>query len=144
MMAGIKGRNTAPELNLRRGLHARGWRFRLNRRDLPGAPDMVFPARRAVLFAHGCFWHGHGCHLFKWPRSRAEFWRMKINGNTQRDNDVRQQLIAAGWRVGVVWECSMKGRTRLPLDDVLDSCADWLSSDSVLLEIAGDEARLSV
>lgn len=143
-MAGIKGRNTRPELALRKGLHSRGLRFRINRRDLPGAPDLVFPKRRAVLFAHGCFWHGHGCHLFKWPSSRPDFWRTKINGNVERDRDVRRQLLAAGWRVGVVWECAMKGRTRRALDEVLDSCVEWLSSDAPSLEIGGDEARLPV
>ncbi len=143
-MAGIKGRDTKPELVLRKGLHARGLRFRINRRDLPGVPDLVFPGRRAVLFAHGCFWHGHGCHLFKWPNSRPDFWRTKINRNVERDQEVRRQLLAAGWRVGVVWECAMKGRTRLALDHALDRCAGWLSSDAPTLEIAGDEARLSV
>jgi DNA mismatch endonuclease (patch repair protein) len=144
MMAGIKGKNTKPELLLRKGLHARGLRFRLNRRELPGAPDLVFPGRLAVLFAHGCFWHGHGCHLFKWPGSRPDFWRTKINRNIARDEEVRQQLAAAGWRVGIVWECAMKGRRRQPLHQVLDSCAAWLSSDAPTLEIGGDEARLSV
>ena len=144
MMAGIRAKNTKLELVLRKGLHARGLRFRINRRDLPGVPDLVFPGRRAVLFAHGCFWHGHDCHLFKWPKSRSDFWRMKISRNVERDHDVRRQIVTAGWRVGVVWECAIKGRTRLALDDVLDSCAAWLFSDDPNLEIGGDEARLSV
>jgi DNA mismatch endonuclease (patch repair protein) len=144
MMAGIKGRDTKPELALRKGLHARGLRFRVNRRDLPGTPDLVFSRHRAVLFSHGCFWHGHDCHLFRWPATRSEFWRAKINGNIQRDREVHHQLIANGWRIGVVWECALKGRSRLPLHHVLDSCARWLSSESPMLEITGDEARLSV
>lgn len=143
MMAGIKGTNTKPELVLRKGLHARGLRFRLNRRDLPGAPDLAFPGRCAVLLAHGCFWHGHGCHLFKWPSSRPEFWRTKINRNVERDKEVRQQLLERGWRVGVIWECAMKGRTHRPLDEILDSCAAWLASEAEVLEITGDEAGLS-
>lgn len=142
-MAGIKGKNTKPELILRKGLHARGFRFRLNRRDLPGAPDLVFPGRRAVLLAHGCFWHGHRCHLFKWPSSRPEFWRTKINRNVERDKAVRQLLLVRGWRVGVIWECALKGRTRRPLDEILDSCAVWLASEAEILEMAGDEAGLS-
>ncbi len=132
-----------PELVLRKGLHSRGLRFRLNRRDLPGAPDLVFPSRRAVLFAHGCFWHRHGCHLFRWPATRPEFWRAKINRNVERDQLVREQLLAEGWRVGVIWECATKGRKRLPLDDVLDTCAAWLSSDAPVLELGGDEKRVS-
>jgi DNA mismatch endonuclease (patch repair protein) len=144
MMAGIKGKNTAPELALRKGLHKRGYRFRINRRDLPGAPDLVFPGLRAVLFAHGCFWHGHRCHLFKWPTSRADFWHTKLNGNVERDEKVRQQLESGGWRIGIIWECAMKGRHRKPLGDILDSCATWLSSDALSLEIAGDEARVPV
>lgn len=143
MMAGIKGTNTRPELLLRKGLHARGFRFRINRRDLPGTPDIVFPSRRAVLLAHGCFWHGHGCHLFKWPSTRPDFWRTKISRNVERDREVRQQLLQHGWRVGVIWECAMKGSSRRSLDEILDSCATWLSSDSKDLEIAGNEAGLS-
>lgn len=144
MMAAIKGKNTNPELILRKGLHARGIRFRLNHRNLPGRPDLVFPRRRAVLFAHGCFWHGHGCHLFKWPSTHSDFWHSKIKRNVERDGEVRQQLAAAGWRVGLVWECAVKGRARLPLAQVLDSCTAWLFSDLPMLEIAGDEARVPV
>ena len=144
MMAGIGGRNTKPELVLRKGLHARGFRFRLHRRDLPGVPDMVFPLRKAVLFAHGCFWHGHGCHLFKWPATRPDFWKQKIEGNIERDRTVQRALADAGWRLGIVWECALKGRTRHPLDTVLDACSAWLTSTSSGLEIAGDEARLPV
>jgi len=137
-MAGIKGKNTSPELALRRGLHARGLRFRLHRRDLPGAPDLIFPARRAVMFAHGCFWHQHDCHLFKWPSTRPRFWRNKIGQNASRDEAVKQELAAQGWRVGVVWECALKGRTRRSLDDVLSECADWLASDREWMEISGE------
>jgi DNA mismatch endonuclease (patch repair protein) len=144
MMAGIKGSNTAPELALRKGLHGRGFRFRLGRRDLPGSPDLVFPRHNAVLFAHGCFWHRHECHLFKWPTSRPEFWRAKIDGNVLRDGMVEKGLLETGWRVGTVWECAMKGRARLPIEVVLDRCVAWLLSDVRLLEIAGNEARIPV
>lgn len=143
-MAGIRARNTKPELALRRGLHARGFRFRIHRVDLPGKPDLVFPKHRAALFAHGCFWHGHDCHLFRWPQSRVQFWQAKIDRNGQRDRDVHEALIAGRWRTGVVWECALKGKYRLPLDEVLDRCEAWLLSGADLLEIAGDEARLSV
>jgi DNA mismatch endonuclease (patch repair protein) len=144
MMAGIKGKDTRPELILRGGLHARGLRFRLDRRDLPGRPDLSFPKWNAVLFAHGCFWHGHGCHLFKWPRTREEFWRAKIGRNIERDKEVRLLLKRDGWRIGVVWECALKGRTRQPLGEVLDCCSEWLISDRPHLEVVGDEEGLSV
>lgn len=137
MMAGIRAKNTSPELALRSGLHARGFRFRLHRRDIPGVPDLVFPSRRAVLFAHGCFWHRHGCHLFKWPGTRREFWRTKIEGNVKRDEEVAEMLRSSGWRFGVVWECALKGRMHCSLDEILDECADWLNSDRQLMEIIG-------
>ena len=137
MMAGIKGKNTLPELALRRGLHARGFRFRLHRRDIPGVPDLVFPSRQAVLFAHGCFWHHHSCHLFKWPSTRREFWRDKIGRNVTRDESVAKDLSSQGWRVGVVWECALKGRTRRSLEEVLNECVDWLKSDRNTMEITG-------
>lgn len=137
MMSGIKGKNTSPELALRQGLHRRGFRFRLHRRDIPGAPDLVFPSKRAVLFAHGCFWHRHTCHLFKWPATRSQFWREKIAQNVARDNAATRHLAAQGWRVGVVWECALKGRARRCLDEVLDECSDWLNSDRQSMEITG-------
>lgn len=129
MMAGIKPANTKPELLVRHGLHALGYRYRLHRRDLPGRPDIVFPQRRAVIFVNGCFWHGHDCHLFRWPASRVEFWRDKISGNVRRDRATRMKLAESGWRVAEVWECQLKGRERRPLDDVLGDCAAFLNGD---------------
>jgi DNA mismatch endonuclease (patch repair protein) len=137
MMAGIRGKDTKPEIMLRKGLHAAGFRYRLHDRALPGCPDMVFPRHRAVLFAHGCFWHGHDCHLFRWPSSRQEFWTAKITRNREVDARSGKALAAASWRLGIVWECALKGRTRLPLGDVLEACAAWLRSDAARLEIRG-------
>lgn len=85
MMAGIKAKDTKPELIIRRGLHAMGFRFRLHAKGLPGKPDLVLRKYRAVIFVNGCFWHGHECVLFKWPKSRADFWREKINRNRHND-----------------------------------------------------------
>lgn len=144
MMAGIRGKNTRPELAIRSALHRRGFRFRLHRKDLPGSPDLVFPGRNAVLFVHGCFWHGHDCHLFRWPKSREDFWRGKIGRNIERDRQQRQALAEAGWRIGTVWECALKGKTRLPFESVVDQCAIWLKSDIKTLEVSGDEARATV
>lgn len=138
MMAGIRGKNTKPELLLRSELHRLGFRFRLHRRDLPGRPDLIFPKRGAAIFVHGCFWHGHDCHLFRLPKSRTEFWREKIAGNIARDRRQIEALKEAGWRVGIVWECALKGRTRLPLDAVTNQCASWLISSAQGIEIHGD------
>ena len=137
MMSGIRGKNTQPEMILRQGLHARGLRYRLHAKDLPGKPDLVFPARRAVLFAHGCFWHGHDCHLFRMPSTRPEFWQAKIARNQVVDARSTAALESAGWRVGVVWECALKGRTRLPLTEVLAGCEAWLRGGGSALEIRG-------
>lgn len=139
MMAGIRGTNTKPELLLRKGLHARGLRFRLHDRSLPGTPDIVLPRWRAVIQAHGCFWHGHDCHLFKWPKTRDEFWRAKIGRNREVDARAEAALIEAGWRVAVVWECVLKGRTRLDHGSVLDTLAEWIRSDVPRLVIRGSD-----
>jgi len=137
MMSGIRGKNTRPELLIRKALHARGFRYRLHC-DLPGRPDICLPKHRAVIFVHGCFWHGHGCHLFKWPSTRPAFWRAKIGRNREVDRAAEERLREAGWRVAVIWECALKGRDRLPLEDVNSTCADWLNSDQTRLEIRGD------
>ena len=126
MMSGIRGKNTRPELLIRKGLHARGFRFRLHDKRLPGKPDLVLPKYSAVIFVHGCFWHGHDCHLFKWPQSRREFWRKKITRNKVKDAESYVSLKKEGWYILTIWECALKGRTRRPLDQVLDTVADWL------------------
>lgn len=138
MMAGIRGKDTRPEMILRRGLHARGFRFRLHERRLPGSPDLVFSGRRAVIFVHGCFWHGHGCHLFRIPATRQEFWRAKIEANTARDAAAEGALVADNWRVLTIWECALKGRERLPVETVLDRAAGWLVNGKTREVIAGE------
>jgi DNA mismatch endonuclease (patch repair protein) len=137
MMAGIRGTNTVPEMVLRRALHAEGFRYRLHDSRLPGKPDMVFPRLNAVIFAHGCFWHGHDCQLFKWPSTRPEFWRAKIARNRMNDAHNELALSELGWRHGIVWECGLKGRAKLPLPTVIQRCASWLRSDRSVLEIRG-------
>lgn len=136
-MSGIRSKDTKPELMLRHGLHGRGLRYRLHIRSLPGTPDLVFPARRAVLFAHGCFWHGHNCHLFRLPSTRREFWEGKIARNREVDERAARELHAAGWRVGVVWECALKGRLRRPLEEVIDQSASWLTGEATCFELRG-------
>lgn len=137
MMAGIRGKDTKPELLLRRELHRRGFRFRLHRRDLPGTPDLVFPRWSAVLFVDGCFWHGHDCHLFRLPKTRPEFWRAKIDRNRENDRRSREALATQGWRVGKVWECALKGRTRRDFDALANAVANWIPSGRDSFEISG-------
>ena len=129
MMAGIKGKNTNPELLLRKGLHARGFRFRLHDKSLPGTPDIILPRYRAVIFAHGCFWHGHDCHLFKWPKTREEFWRNKIARNQELDVKALAALSKIGWRHATVWECALKGRTKLEFPMLINEVAAWIRSE---------------
>ena len=133
MMSGIRGRNTKPEILIRSLLHRRGFRFRLDARDLPGRPDIVLPRYRAVIFVHGCFWHGHDCHLFKWPQTRPEFWRDKISRNRANDARAQAALLDADWRVATVWECALRGANR-DLDGVLQRLVDWLHGDAPLHE----------
>jgi DNA mismatch endonuclease (patch repair protein) len=135
MMSGIKGKNTKPERIIRLALHSAGFRYRLHQKDLPGKPDMVFPKHRAVIFVHGCFWHGHDCPLFKMPSTRPEFWGPKIARNKELDYIHNHNLIEKGWRVAVVWECSIRGRNKLNFIDVIEACKVWLLSQQTQLEI---------
>lgn len=130
-MSRIRSKDTKPEMLLRRGLHGLGFRYRLHQKDLPGKPDLVFPRYRAVVFVHGCFWHGHNCPMFKLPATRTEFWRDKITANQERDRAVIETLHAADWRVLVVWECAFRGIQRRKLEEVIEMCADFLSHSDV-------------
>jgi DNA mismatch endonuclease (patch repair protein) len=114
-MAAIKGRNTGPELAVRRMLHGMGYRFRLHRRDLPGKPDIVLPSRKLVVFVHGCFWHQHAAEQCKArpPKSNLGYWLPKLRRNVQRDEKHRRELAVLGWRTLTVWECEMKAPIEL-------------------------------
>lgn len=142
-MQAIRGAGTKPEILLRKGLHALGFRYRLQVRDLPGRPDLVLAKHRAVVFAHGCFWHGHGCALFRWPATREAFWRAKIQGNMARDARDQAALEAQGWRVALVWECALKGRGRQPEGAPLAELAAWITSGGQRLEIMAQAATIS-
>lgn len=107
MMSGIRGKDTKPELIVRRYLHRHGFRYRLHDRKLPGHPDIVLPKYQTVVFVHGCFWHRHDCTRFVWPKTRRKFWAEKISGNVQRDQVNAQLLRDMGWQVLVVWECDL-------------------------------------
>lgn len=138
-MAAVRGRDTKPELLVRGGLHALGWRYRLHDPKLRGKPDLVFRGRKAVIFVNGCFWHGHDCHLFKWPKTEELFWRQKIVGNIRRDISVREQLRQDGWRIGEIWECALKGRERRPLSDVIANIDAFLRGENTSLVIGSDQ-----
>ncbi|MEO6918657.1 MAG: very short patch repair endonuclease [Collimonas sp.] len=133
MMSGIRGHNTKPEILIRSLLHRQGFRFRLHARDLPGKPDIVFPRFHAVIFVHGCFWHGHDCPLFKWPSTRADFWREKIGRNQANDRKVIDSLLASEWRVGIVWECALRGKNK-NIERVVQNLSDWLQSEVSFVE----------
>ena len=112
MMAGIRGRDTAPERAVRRIAHRMGLRFRLHRKDLPGRPDLVFPKHRLAVFVHGCFWHRHrGCRYAYTPKSRVAFWTAKFSANVARDQRQETALRALGWQVLVIWECETRHET---------------------------------
>ncbi|HYG91826.1 MAG TPA: very short patch repair endonuclease [Azospirillum sp.] len=113
-MRAVKSKNTAPELAVRRIVHALGFRFRLHRRDLPGSPDLAFIGLRKAVFVHGCFWHGHKCSRgAREPKTNAEYWRGKISRNRGRDAENVARLSALGWQVHIVWECEIKDRDTL-------------------------------
>lgn len=138
IMSSVRGTNTKPELVLRRGLHRRGFRYRLHDRKLPGSPDLVFRKYRAVIFVNGCFWHGHDCHLFRWPQSREAFWKDKITSNMERDRNSRTKLLEQGWRICRVWECVLKGKQRQPSETVVDRCTVWLAGTQTETDIRGE------
>ncbi len=140
-MRAVRNKDTRPELLVRKSLFARGFRYRLNVRDLPGKPDLVLPRYKAAILIHGCFWHGHGCPLFKLPDTRTAFWQQKIDSNKSRDIIVQDKLHAAGWRVAIVWECALKGRHKTVLSLITDQLVSWLSdSRTPFLEITGAES----
>ncbi len=136
-MSRIRGRDTKPEILIRQGLHARGYRFRLQGRLLPGRPDIVLSKWRTVVLVHGCFWHGHDCPMFRLPATRPDFWRDKIDANRARDRRAADALAAAAWRRLTVWECALKGRARLPAGAVLDVCEQFLRGVEDQVEIQG-------
>ncbi|MCW5725075.1 MAG: DNA mismatch endonuclease Vsr [Maricaulaceae bacterium] len=115
-MARVRGRDTKPEMVVRRLVHAMGYRYRLHGRGLPGKPDLVFGPRQKVVFVHGCFWHRHPdpeCAFARLPKSRLDFWLPKLEANRERDLKNQAKLLEMGWRVLVVWECQLKDRDSL-------------------------------
>lgn len=145
MMSGIRGKDTKPELLIRKGLHRAGFRFSLHKKGLPGRPDLVFTKHNAVIFVHGCFWHQHSCHLFKMPSTRVEFWTAKFTRNVEVDARNIAKLKDMGWRIGIVWECAIKGQSTATIGEIVESCANWLVSGIPYLELKhSDETRLPI
>lgn len=137
-MAGIKGKNTKPELALRRALHARGFRYRLHSSKVHGRPDLVLPKHGAVVFVHGCFWHRHdGCHYATTPSTRTEFWQAKFEANMARDSAVRVALLEAGWRVVTIWECALRNPEQVTI--AVDRLSTWLLTETGTLEFGKRE-----
>lgn len=135
-MARVRSKDTKPELLVRRGLHSRGYRFRLHQRRLPGTPDIVLKKYKAVVEVRGCFWHGHeGCG--RRPKSRLEFWNSKIDRTRERDKANECALAKAGWRVLIVWECCIVGKGRWSAEALLDAIEEWLASGRRRGEIEG-------
>lgn len=136
-MMGIRGKNTKPEIVIRKTLFAAGFRFRLHRSDLPGRPDIVLPGKRIVIFVHGCFWHMHeGCKNARLPSTRPDFWREKLERNVERDRRNVNMLLGLGWRVLIVWECATRDMgARCTLSSALVS---WIVGDEARGELSGE------
>ena len=143
-MAGIRGKDTRPELQIRKALHRAGFRFRLHVKDLPGKPDIVLPRYHVAIFVHGCFWHGHDCHLFKWPKSRVNFWRTKLVRNRGNDEKNLTALRRAGWRVLVIWECALKGKERLKEESLAKRILGWLAGRSRFSDVRGEATKRTI
>ena len=125
-MSRVRSKNTKPELVVRRLVHAMGFRYRLHARDLPGHPDMVFSARDKIILVHGCFWHRHGkCKNTRWPKSKLDFWKPKLEGNRARDAKNCRLLRKLGWEVLIVWECQLKN-----LDKIAEKLREFLEKAS--------------
>ena len=130
MMSGIGTKHTKPEMVVRQLLWHQGFRYRLHRKDLPGKPDLVLPAHDVAVLVNGCFWHGHECDLFKWPKSNRRFWRQKICGNRERDLRNQRDLNALGWHVMVVWECATRKKSDAQLEALGTKMAKWIRKEA--------------
>lgn len=141
-MAAIRGKDTSPEIVVRKALHALGYRFRVHRAQLPGKPDIVLPRFRTVVFVHGCFWHGHDCARGKRkPVNRASYWETKVNGNRRRDRQHLEDLRNLGWNVIIVWECELSANRARFLDYVALEIATRIAAPSQ--QVHGSPGRVT-
>ncbi|SNR34951.1 very short patch repair endonuclease [Puniceibacterium sediminis] len=138
MMSGIRGKDTRPELLLRRALHARGFRYRLHVKTVSGRPDLVLPKHRVVIFVHGCFWHQHeGCRYASTPKTRAEFWADKFAANVRRDQAAVATLSKEGWRIAIVWECAL--RKPANVQTAVEKLTEWMIDRGPFFEIGEND-----
>lgn len=138
IMASIRGRNTKPELTVRKGLHALGFRYSLHSSRFPGRPDIVLAKHNAVVFIHGCYWHGHRCGAAKLPSSNESYWHPKIERTRMRDAKNASAVESAGWRSLTIWECALRGKSALGPERVIEMAAQWIMAGTSSSEIAGD------
>jgi DNA mismatch endonuclease (patch repair protein) len=134
MMSGIKSKGTKPEVKIRKALFHDGFRYRINVKALPGKPDIVLKMYNVVIYVHGCFWHGHDCKYFVWPKSNAEFWEKKINGNKTHDLLVRQEIASMGWRICLFWECVTRDKDYFPV--AISQLETWIKGNNNFLELS--------
>jgi DNA mismatch endonuclease, patch repair protein len=127
-MSSVRSKDTGPEMLLRSVLHRAGLRYRLHDGTLPGSPDLAFPRFRAAVFVHGCYWHSHGCYKSTVPKSRRAFWEAKFSANRERDERNIRSLRERGWRIMIVWECALKGKTSWSAVVVANTVKEWLQS----------------
>ena len=134
-MRAIRTQDTAIEQRIALILKDRGFTYRVQDKALPGRPDFVLPAEKAIIFVHGCFWHRHHCYLFKMPATRTEFWSGKINSNVERDRRYIEQLQSSGWKVLIVWECALRGKLQLEECALVERLEEWLLAAAASSEI---------
>jgi len=137
-MSRIRNKDTSLEMKIRKKLFNAGFRYRLHNKMLAGKPDLVLAKYKAAIFINGCFWHYHNCHLFKVPKTKTEFWLTKLESNKVRDEKNIQILLNGGWRVLVVWECSVKGKYRKDLNYIICVITDWIKSENNFFELKGE------
>lgn len=138
MMSGIRGKDTRPEMLLRRALHARGFRYRIHVNTVFGRPDLVLPKHRVAIFVHGCFWHQHeGCRYASKPKTRPEFWAGKFAANVRRDQAVVATLSMEGWRIAIVWECAL--RKPAYVQKAVEKLTEWITASEQIFEIGENE-----
>jgi DNA mismatch endonuclease (patch repair protein) len=138
-MSAIKNKDTTPEVIIRKALFKKGFRYRKNVKDLPGKPDILLPKYKAAIFVNGCFWHMHQCHLFKTPSTRREWWEKKLLKTKEKDRKNTNNLINNGWRVLIIWECSLKGKHKINHSDLISRITEWLKSQTSYTEISGEQ-----
>ena len=139
VMSKIPSKGTKPETIVRKRLFSKGFRYRLNPKDLPGSPDIVLPKYRTIIFVHGCFWHGHyDCKNYVFPKTNVDFWKAKIARNQERDQEVWRKLEAKGWRVIIVWECELK---KAKLEETIDRVAGEIVRNGEAYRAAQEERK---